>query len=339
VRIGTLCGRYYAMDRDNRWERVELAYNAMTQGQGRQAADATSGIESAYALGENDEFIKPIILPGFAPMADGDALLCANFRSDRVRQIFAAFLDAEFKPFPRPALRFGMAVAMTEYSAQLRQQMRALFAPQPMQNLLGEVLAEAGLKQLRAAETEKYPHVTFFFNGGEERQYPGEERVLVPSPKVATYDLQPEMSAPQLTDQVVAAIQRQHFDFILVNFANPDMVGHTGNLAAAIKACETVDTCLGRILQATEALGGAVLVTADHGNAELMRDPITHEPHTAHTTNPVKLILFNHPAIQTLRDGRLGDVAPTVLALLGLPQPASMTGQSLLAANGKIHAA
>lgn len=339
VRIGTLCGRYYAMDRDNRWERIELAFNALTAGKARAAKDIITALETAYNSGETDEFVKPVTLPGYTAMADGDALLSANFRSDRVRQIFAALLDENFSSFPRPALRFSTAVAMTEYSAQLAKQMRVLFPPQPMVQLLGEVIAHAGLTQLRAAETEKYPHVTFFFNGGEEKQYPGEERILVPSPKVATYDLQPEMSASVLTDQVVAAIQSQRFDFVLINYANPDMVGHTGNLDAAIKACATVDQCLGRLMDTVDAVGGVMLITADHGNAELMRDPTTGGPHTAHTVNPVKLLAFNAPAGQKLRDGVLGDVAPTVLSLLGIVQPAAMTGQSLWLAADKSHAA
>jgi 2,3-bisphosphoglycerate-independent phosphoglycerate mutase len=339
VRIGTLCGRYYAMDRDNRWERVALAYDAMVLGQGEKFTTAPAALAAAAAAGVTDEFVKPVILPDFVPMQDGDAVLCANFRSDRVRQIFAALLDTEFAHFPRRKIQFSMAVAMTEYSAQLKQQMRVLFPAQSMQDLLGETLAKAGLKQLRAAETEKYPHVTFFFNGGEERQYPGEDRVLVPSPKVATYDLQPEMSAVELTTQVLAAMDKTAYDFILINYANPDMVGHTGDLAAAIAACEAVDACLGLLVAKIQALGGVMLITADHGNAELMRDPTTHAPHTAHTTNPVALLLANAGADAALRDGVLGDVAPTVLSLLGLPQPTAMTGTPLLQPRGKTHAA
>ncbi len=327
----TVCGRYYAMDRDKRWERVELAYNAIVDGKASPASSIVGAIQSAYEAGETDEFIKPRILPGFEAMQDGDAVLCANFRSDRVRQIMTALLDPDFHDFARRPVHPSMAVAMTEYSADLSKRMAVLFTPQPLHDLLGEVVAKAGRRQLRMAETEKYPHVTFFFNGGEEKQYAGEDRILVPSPKVATYDLQPEMSAIPLTDKLVEAIESGGYDFILINYANPDMVGHSGILDAAIKACETVDQCLGRVMEAIEKMGGAMLVTADHGNAEMMRDPVTGEPHTAHTLNPVKLALWgDKTGIKTLENGRLADVAPSILQLLNLPQPESMTGKSLL---------
>ncbi len=329
VKVATVCGRYYAMDRDNRWERVKLAYDAMIDGVGAKAQSLDQAIGMAYAAGETDEFVKPIILPDFRPMQEGDAILCANFRSDRVRQILTAFLDENFKEFAARRVKFSSAIAMTEYSEDLAKNMQILFAPQSMQDILGEIIARENLTQLRLAETEKYPHVTFFFNGGKETPYPGEDRILVPSPKVATYDLQPEMSAFELTEKLTAAINSKKYDFILVNYANPDMVGHTGKLDAAIKAVEAVDQCLGRIMDATEKAGGVMLVTADHGNCEVMRDPETGAPHTAHTLNPVKLFLF--PGDTPLMNGRLADAAPTILRLLGLPQPQAMTGQSLLA--------
>ncbi len=329
VKAATICGRYYAMDRDNRWDRVKLAYDAMIDGVGAKAQSLDRAIGMAYAAGETDEFVKPIILPDFRPMQDGDAILCANFRSDRVRQILAAFLDENFKEFAARRVKFSSAIAMTEYSEDLAKKMQILFAPQSMGDILGEIIARENLTQLRIAETEKYPHVTFFFNGGKETPYAGEDRILVPSPKVATYDLQPEMSAFELTEKLTAAINSKKYDFILVNYANPDMVGHTGKLDAAIKAVEAVDQCLGRIMDATEKAGGVMLITADHGNCEIMRDPETGEPHTAHTLNPVKLFLF--PGDIPLMGGRLADVAPTILRLLSLPQPQAMTGKPLLA--------
>jgi 2,3-bisphosphoglycerate-independent phosphoglycerate mutase len=264
-------------------------------------------------------------------MRDGDAVLCFNFRADRVREILAALLDPGFAGFARPrALRIAAASGLTRYSDALAPLMTALFAPQTMDNLLGQVVARAGLAQLRMAETEKYPHVTYFFNGGVETPNPGEDRVMVPSPKVATYDLQPEMSAPELTEAAVQAIGQGRHALIVLNFANPDMVGHTGSLPAAIKAVETVDAGLGRIAAAIEAKGGWLLVTADHGNCEMMRDPATGGPHTAHTTNPVPVLLFG-PTNRPLSAGRLADVAPTLLELLGLDRPPEMTGHSLLA--------
>jgi 2,3-bisphosphoglycerate-independent phosphoglycerate mutase len=331
VRIATLTGRYFAMDRDNRWERVSQAHAAMAAGQGARAATAAQAIAAAHTASTTDEFIPATVIGDYGGMHDGDGLLCFNFRADRVREILAALLDPAFAGFARPrAIRFAAAAGLTEYSAALNPYLGTLFAPQSMADILGATVAAAGLRQLRMAETEKYPHVTYFLNGGEETPFPGEERILVPSPKVATYDLKPEMSAPELTDKAVAAIASGAHDLIVLNFANADMVGHTGSLAAATRAVEAVDTGLGRIAQAIRAAGGALFVTADHGNAELMQDPATGGPHTAHTTNPVPALLLGGPAGAALADGRLADIAPTLLALLGLPQPAAMTGRSLL---------
>ena len=328
--IATVCGRYYAMDRDRRWERVARAYAAMAEGQGYHYADAASAVDAAYNADVTDEFIVPSVVDGFAGMADGDGLLCFNFRADRVRELFAALLDPSFDGFARSRkIAFAAAVGMTRYGDALARFMQPLFPPQSMANLLGEVVARSGKTQLRMAETEKYPHVTYFLNGGAETPEVGEDRVMVASPKVATYDLQPEMSAPELTDRAVTAIESGRYDLIVLNYANPDMVGHTGNLDAAVRAVEAVDAGLGRIVDAIEHAGGSLLVTADHGNCELMRDPATGGPHTAHTTNRVPVCLFggDHHA---LRDGRLADIAPTLLALMGVTQPPEMTGQSLL---------
>jgi 2,3-bisphosphoglycerate-independent phosphoglycerate mutase len=331
VHLATLTGRYFAMDRDNRWERVGRAYAAMAAGEGARAPDAQAAIAAAHAAGTTDEFIPATVIGDYAGMRDGDGLLCFNFRADRVREILAALLDPAFAGFFRTrAIRFAAAAGLTEYSAALNPFLAALFAPQSMADILGATVAAAGLRQLRMAETEKYPHVTYFLNGGEEALLPAEDRILVPSPKVATYDLQPEMSAPELTDRAVAAIASGAYDLIVLNYANADMVGHTGSLAAATRAVEAVDAGLGRIAQAIRAAGGALFVTADHGNAELMKDPATGGPHTAHTTNPVPAMLLGGPAGAALADGRLADIAPTLLALLGLAQPAAMTGRSLL---------
>jgi 2,3-bisphosphoglycerate-independent phosphoglycerate mutase len=337
LRVATVGGRYWGMDRDKRWDRVALAYDALVDGKGEQAADALAAIDAGYARGETDEFIKPTVIAGYRGMADGDGLLMANFRADRVRQILTALLDPAFDAFPRPRLvTFAAAAGLTEYSVALNSFLTALFPPESRSHVLGEIVSEAGLKQLRIAETEKYAHVTFFLNGGEETQYPGEERILVPSPKVATYDLKPEMSAYEVTDKLVAAIDSGRFDLIVVNYANTDMVGHTGNLDAAIKAVEAVDRCLGRVRDAVVRAGGTMLITADHGNAETMEDPQTHEPHTAHTLNRVPVVLVNGPAeVRRLHDGQLADVAPTILALMQLPQPKVMTGRSLLQAAAK----
>ncbi len=330
-RIATLTGRYFAMDRDHRWERVGQAWRALVLAEGERAPHAAAAIAAAHGRKVTDEFIPATVIGTYAGMRDGDGLLCFNFRADRVREILDALVDPEFAGFERPRTpRFAAAVGMAEYSTGLNRFLATLFPTQEMHDLLAEVVSRAGLRQLHAAETEKYPHVTFFLNGGQEPPFPGEDRIMVPSPKVATYDLQPEMSAPELCERVVAAIGTGTYDLVVLNFANPDMVGHTGSLPAAIKAVETVDAALGRIAAAVKARGGALLVTADHGNCELMKDPSTGGPHTAHTTNPVPVLLVNGPPGAALRDGRLADVAPTLLELMGQPQPAAMTGVSLL---------
>ncbi|WP_029011049.1 2,3-bisphosphoglycerate-independent phosphoglycerate mutase [Azospirillum halopraeferens] len=331
VSVATVIGRYYAMDRDKRWDRVARAYAAIAHGEGERAADPIAAIDRSYAAGTHDEFILPTVINGYRGMKDGDAVLMANFRADRAREILAAFVDADFAGFDRgtpPAL--ASVTGMVEYSADLAARMSTIFPPKSLTRVLGEVVSEAGLTQLRIAETEKYPHVTFFFNGGEERQYPGEDRILVPSPKVATYDLQPEMSAAEVTDKVVAAVDGGTYDLVVINYANPDMVGHSGKLDAAIKAVETVDRCVARLEEAVRRQGGTILLTADHGNCEMMKDPETGGPHTAHTLDKVPLVLINGPAGARIRSGRLADVAPTILDLMGLPKPAEMTGSSLL---------
>src|SRR5271165_3119534 len=333
LRIATISGRYYAMDRDKRWDRVEKAYRVILGGTGRCADDPAQAVEAAYARGETDEFIEPTAIAGYGGMRDGDGLLIANFRADRVREIAAALLDPDFSGFARKKrIAFAAALGLVEYSTELNQFLGTMFPPEDLNDSFGEALSRAGLTQLRIAETEKYAHVTFFFNGGRETVFPGEERILVPSPKVATYDQQPEMSAPEVTDKVVGAVAAHRFNVIVLNYANTDMVGHTGRIDAATKAVETVDTCLGRLSEAVEHAGGTLVITADHGNAETMRDAETGEPHTAHTLNPVPFIVVNPPAaVRHLDDGRLSDVAPTLLDILGLPKPAAMTGHSLIA--------
>ena len=332
VKIATVCGRYFAMDRDKRWDRVEKAYDAIVEAEGPRFADAPAVIADAYASKKFDEFIVPAVVGDYHGMKDGDGILCFNFRADRVREILGAMLDPEFTGFPRQRfVRFAAAVGMTQYSEALDKLMQSIFPPQSFANILGEVVADAGRTQLRMAETEKYPHVTYFLNGGHEEPYRGEDRIMVPSPKVATYDLQPEMSAPELTDKAVEAIKSGKYDLIVLNYANPDMVGHTGSLPAAIKAVETVDAGLGRIADAIQKAGGALLVTADHGNCEMMRDPETGGPHTAHTTNPVPLVLLGARNRALVAEGRLADIAPTLLELMELPKPKEMTGTSLLA--------
>jgi 2,3-bisphosphoglycerate-independent phosphoglycerate mutase len=330
VPVATVSGRYYAMDRDNRWDRVGKAYRTIAEADGPRFADAPAVIADSYAHDAGDEFVVPAVVGDYRGMRDGDGIICFNFRADRVREILAALLDPTFSGFPRPrTVRVAAAAGMTEYSAALNALMHTILPPQDLSNVLGEIVANAGRTQLRTAETEKYPHVTYFLNGGREQPYPGEDRVMVPSPKVATYDLQPEMSAPELTDKAVEAITSGKYDLIVLNYANPDMVGHTGVLAAAIKAVETVDTNLGRLVDAVEKAGGALLATADHGNCEMMRDPQTGGPHTAHTTNPVPLLLVGAGDAR-LADGRLADLAPTLLELMELAKPPEMTGVSLL---------
>jgi 2,3-bisphosphoglycerate-independent phosphoglycerate mutase len=333
VRIVTVTGRYYAMDRDNRWERVEQAYRAMVNGQGQAGADsAQAAIAAGYAADKTDEFLPATVIGDYAGMKDGDGLYFLNFRADRARELLAAIGDPGFDAFPpgpRPAL--AARLGMVDYSEAHNAYMTTMFPKQDIVNTIGEWVAKQGLTQFRLAETEKYPHVTFFLNGGREAPFAGEDRFMPKSPKVATYDLQPEMSAAEVSDQFVAAIEKG-YDLIVVNYANPDMVGHTGSLPAAIKACEAVDAGLTRAVAALEKAGGAMIVCADHGNCEVMVDPVTGAPHTAHTTNPVPVILFGGPQGARLRPGgRLADLAPTLLALMGLPQPPEMTGKSLLA--------
>ncbi len=336
VPIATVCGRYYAMDRDRHWERVVRAYDAIADAKGPRFPSAVAVIADAYAHDLGDEFVLPAVVAGYHGIQDGDGLLCFNFRPDRVREILAALVDPAFSGFARQrTIRLAIAVGMSEYSSQLNSVMQAIFPPQELRNVLGQVVSDAGRAQLRIAETEKYAHVTYFLNGGEETPYPGEDRVMVPSPRVATYDLQPEMSAQRLTQKVVDAIGSGKYDMIVVNYANPDMVGHTGKLGAAVKAVEAVDAGLGRLVQAVEEADGALLVTADHGNCELMRDPVTSGPHTSHTTNPVPVLLMGG-GDAGLSSGRLADVAPTLLDLMGLRKPLEMTGESLLRPH-KVH--
>lgn len=332
VAIGTVIGRYWAMDRDKRWDRVARAYAAMVDGKGAAtAADPVQAVEQSYAAGKYDEFIEPTVIDGYAGIKDGDAILMANFRADRAREILGALLDPAFDGFARDrVVSFAAAVGMVEYSSALNPLMTTIFPPKSLTRVLGEIVSEAGLTQLRIAETEKYPHVTFFFNGGEERVYPGEDRILVPSPKVATYDLQPEMSAAEVTDRVVEAVDSGKYDLVIINYANTDMVGHSGILEAAMKAVEAVDASVGRLEAAVRRAGGVLMITADHGNAELMRDPETGGPHTAHTLDKVPLVLVNGPAGVRLHSGRLADVAPTLLDLMGLPKPVEMTGHTLI---------
>jgi 2,3-bisphosphoglycerate-independent phosphoglycerate mutase len=318
------------MDRDQRWDRVERAYRAITEGEAEFRADgASAALLAAYARDENDEFVKPTVLAGATPMRDGDAVVFMNFRADRARQLTAAFVRPDFAGFSRPrAIALARFVCLTQYDATLPAP--AAFAPDALDNTLPEVLAAQGLSQLRIAETEKYAHVTFFFSGGREAPWPGEERILVPSPKVATYDLQPEMSCPEVTDRLVEAITARRYDVVVCNLANPDMVGHTGDLAAAVRAAEAIDVALGRLRAALESVGGEMLLTADHGNLELMRDAATGQAHTAHTTGPVPLVYLGRRA--TLRPGgALKDVAPTLLDLLGMTPPAEMRGACLVA--------
>ena len=327
--IASVTGRYYAMDRDQRWERVAPAYAAIAGARGAHHAEsALQALQQAYARGETDEFVAATVLPPAAPMQDCDAVVFMNFRADRARQLTACFTDPAFNGFERtPVPKLSRFVCLSEYDARLPA--RVAYPPESLRNTLADVLAAHGKTQLRIAETEKYAHVTFFFNGGVEHAVAGEERILIPSPKVATYDLQPEMSCPALTEKLTEAIASGRFDVIICNIANPDMVGHTGSLPAAIKAAEAVDRALAAVRAAVETAGGVLLVTADHGNVELMRDPVTGEPHTAHTVGPVYFVLCGQAG--PLRSGgSLRDIAPTLLDLLALPQPSEMTGRSLI---------
>lgn len=337
--IATLCGRYFAMDRDTNWDRVKIAYEALFSGKGTPFSDPVAAIRAAYDNEETDEFIKPLVREGFTGIQDGDGVICANFRADRARELLSAIVVPDFEGFDRglrPAL--ASVKGMVEYSAALAGFIPAFFPPVQVNNTLGDVVSQAGRTQLRLAETEKYAHVTFFLNGGEERVYTGEERILVPSPKVATYDLKPEMSAPEVENKLIEAIQSGSFDLIVVNFANPDMVGHTGVMPAAIKAVETIDSCIGRLRDAVADASGVMLITADHGNIEMMRDPETDKPHTAHTTNLVPFVLAAGNGISRLENGTLADIAPTLLHFLNITAPAEMTGHNLaISAEGDEH--
>ncbi|MEN5305222.1 MULTISPECIES: 2,3-bisphosphoglycerate-independent phosphoglycerate mutase [unclassified Pseudomonas] len=329
-RIASLIGRYFAMDRDNRWDRVSAAYNLIVDSVAEYTADsALAGLEAAYAREENDEFVKATRIGEAVKVEDGDAVIFMNFRADRARELSRAFVEPDFNEFPRARLpKMAAYIGLTQYSAKIAAP--AAYAPSSLNNVLGEYLAKNGKTQLRIAETEKYAHVTFFFSGGREEPFEGEERILIPSPKVATYDLQPEMNAPEVTDRIVEAIEQQRFDVIVVNYANGDMVGHTGVFEAAVKAVEALDTCVGRIVEALEKVDGEALITADHGNVEQMEDACTGQAHTAHTSEPVPFIYVGKRKLQVREGGVLADVAPTMLKLLGLEKPAEMTGTSIL---------
>lgn len=333
-RIATVCGRYYAMDRDNRWERVKRAYDALTLGIGARVTDPIAGIEKSYENGVTDEFIEPMVVTDesddpVATIKSGDSIIFFNFRADRARQLTRAFTGLNFDGFERERIKDLHYATFTQYDRSFNTPI--VFPPISLKNILVDVFAQTGVENLRIAETEKYAHVTYFFNGGIEKEFPHESRILIPSPKVATYDLQPEMSAFKVTDQVCRAIDAGDTDVYIINFANADMVGHTGNLEAAIQAVEALDTCLGWVVGSIERVKGAALITADHGNCEQMIDPETGGPHTAHTSNPVPFILCDPDFKGTLREmGALEDIAPTILELLGVEKPAEMTGRSLI---------
>ena len=331
-KIASISGRYYAMDRDKRWDRVKKCYDALVNGEGNKATSATIAIEDSYQKEVFDEFVEPtVICNGDTPIAtiqENDSVIFFNFRPDRARQITRAIVDPDFDGFETKKLKTYF-VCFTSYDETMPN-VKIAFKKEPIVNTFGEVISKNGLTQLRIAETEKYAHVTFFFNGGEEKQYPGEDRILVPSPKVATYDLQPEMSAREVTENVVKAINSEKYNAIILNYANPDMVGHTGSLPAAIKAVETIDECVGKVVEAVLAHDGTLIITADHGNCEQMIDYKTGEPHTAHTTNPVPLILVSNNENYKVKSGKLADLAPTLLEILGIDKPAEMTGESIL---------
>lgn len=333
--IASIIGRYYAMDRDQRWDRVEKAYSLLTHQQAIAITEtAASALQSAYTRGETDEFVQATVIEGGQAIQNDDVVIFMNFRSDRARELTHALIDEPFTHFHRiqkPQLQDF--VTLTEYEKDLP--VSVAYPPQSLNNVMGEYLAHLGKTQLRIAETEKYAHVTFFFNGGRETPFEHEDRILVPSPKVATYDLQPEMSAPEVTDKLVEAIQSHKYDAIICNYANADMVGHTGNFKAAVSAIETLDACLSRVIEAIKTAGGEALITADHGNAEKMMDEATHQPHTAHTTDPVPLIYVGRKAVVLHQDGVLSDVAPTMLSLMGLLIPAEMTGRILFKPQGQ----
>jgi len=332
AKVVTVAGRYYAMDRDNRWERIEKAYNAIVTATGERFPDVDSALNKSYHAGITDEFVKPAIIGSYMGVKEGDGVLMGNFRADRAREILSALLDPEFKGYRRnPVYNFSTALGFTEYSSRHETFMQTMFPAIPLTNIIGSLIAKSGRRQLRIAETEKYAHVTFFFNGGQETPFEGEDRVLIPSPKVATYDLKPEMSANELTDRLIEEVASNKYDFILVNYANPDMVGHTGILRAAKIAIKTVDECLGRLTDALRDASGTMLITADHGNAEIMHSFATGEAHTSHTLNKVPAVLVNAPlGMNKLRDGQLADIAPTLLKLLGITQPPEMTGTCLI---------
>jgi 2,3-bisphosphoglycerate-independent phosphoglycerate mutase len=328
-RVATVSGRYYTMDRDKRWDRVQKAYSCLTDGLGMRAETAEMAVESGYKRGENDEFILPTLVDPAGLVEDGDSILFFNFRPDRAREITRSFVDKSFMEFSTKPIQVSYT-CMTQYDATLK--VPVAFPPQRLDDTLGQIISRAGLHQLRIAETEKYAHVTYFFNGGKEQPNPGEDRVLIPSPKVATYDLLPEMSAYEVRDEVTARISSGKYDLIVLNFANPDMVGHTGIYNAAVRAVETVDSCVGSVVDEILRAGGAALLTADHGNAEKMIDEKTGQPHTAHTTNPVPftLIIDDGKKYRLRDDGILADVAPTLLQLLNMPKPEAMTGKTLI---------
>ena len=327
-KIATVMGRYYAMDRDNRWERVEKAYAAMVYGEGEQADCPLCAMQNSYDKEVTDEFVVPTVIKGAEPISEGDSVIFYNFRPDRAREITRTLVDPDFTGFERKKGFFPLTyVCMTQYDATMPN-VEVAYKPESLVNTFGEYISNKGLTQLRIAETEKYAHVTFFFNGGVEKQYPGEDRILVKSPAVATYDLQPEMSAYEVTDKMVEAVKSGKYDALILNYANCDMVGHTGVFEAAVKAVEAVDTCVGRVVEAVKEMGGCVLLTADHGNADKMVDD-DGTPFTAHTTNPVPFCVINHPC-QLREGGRLADIAPTMLKVLGLEQPAEMTGESII---------
>ena len=327
-KVATVMGRYYAMDRDNRWERVEKAYAAMVYGEGEQADCPLCAMQNSYDKEVTDEFVVPTVIKGAEPISEGDSVIFYNFRPDRAREITRTLVDPDFTGFERKKGFFPLTyVCMTQYDATMPN-VDVAYKPESLKNTFGEYISNNGMTQLRIAETEKYAHVTFFFNGGVEKQYPGEDRILVKSPAVATYDLQPEMSAYEVTDKMVEAVKSGKYDALILNYANCDMVGHTGVFEAAVKAVEAVDSCVGRVVDAVKEMGGCVLLTADHGNADRMVDT-DGSPFTAHTTNPVPFCVINHPC-QLREGGRLADIAPTMLKILGLPQPAEMTGESII---------
>ena len=328
-KTATLVGRYYAMDRDSRWDRVEKAYNVIAKGEGAfNVESAVEGLENSYSREENDEFMQPTVIGDAAPVEAGDALVFMNFRADRAREISRPFVESDFSDFDKGEhIDLSAFVMLTQYAESIDAP--AAYPPVALVNVMGEWLADHGKTQLRISETEKFAHVTFFYSGGKEDLYEGEERILIPSPKVATYDLQPEMNSTELTDKLVAAIESGKFDAIICNYPNGDMVGHTGNFDAAVKACEAVDASIGRVLVALEKTHSECLITADHGNAEQMKDNVSGQAHTAHTCEPVPLIYVGRNA-QTAKTGALSDIAPTILALMDLPQPEEMTGSNLL---------